>query len=452
MPSLDSKAAQAELWRRGNLSWLLRPAQLEAYRHLRTGDSTHTVAALHRGAGKSYLAAVIAVEEGRRGRHVKYVGPNIKMVERIATPHFKQVLASCPTELLPKFREGKGLIEFPSGGTIIFGAADRGHADSLRGTDTHLAILDEEGFFTDPDYLIVDVLQPRALPVDGRFLHISTPPTSPSHPFGQRMRNAAREGYLYTLPVTENPDVTEEKIRQYEKESGGKHTTAYRREYLCELCTEEKDAVIPEVIHTPLGREAPTDMTIPFVGLSIDMQGLSAAVIGVYSLDSRHLTVTDEVVLERTNSTDFARSVTPRIPPKAVRVGNVADQMQADFASKHGLAFSYRKLSGEHLKSRINRVRTLVAENRLSVLAPWTRRHVEDAVWNESRSYFGNSGDGGCFDALLALALVAGELPGDSRYLANHPIHDFDTYYQNPIGSSNKLFDSLSPVRKILKR
>ena len=222
------------LWARGELSYKLRKGQLGPYNFVRSQRQRHLVCNLHRGLGKSYLATLINVEDCLRGRvNCFYFSPTQKLSRAIVLPLLRNILEDCPRSLRPKLDAQNGCYRFPSTGAVLwlFGA-DTG-IDAARGQDIHRATLDEEGFFRGgADYLVSSVLMPRILPIpDASILHMSTPPLSPSHPYGRRIKDARANGYLFELSVDKNPEITPELLEEYAREAGGRHTTAFRREY-----------------------------------------------------------------------------------------------------------------------------------------------------------------------------------------------------------------------------
>ena len=249
---LKPNKAREALWKRGKLGWMLRPHQLRAYEHFyNVREVSHLVMTFHRGAGKTFLANILADEAALAGKKVMYVGPNEKLVRAITFPVTRQILQTCPRDMRPTWRKEDSMLLWSTGGSTRFGGANAGGSDNLRGQDIDVAFIDEEAYVDDPDYLINSVIIPRLSP-NGKIVHISTPPTSPSHPFAARMRQAEAEGYLFKLPVTENPLISREQVERFAKEAGGRTSTAFRREQLCGIVTEEKLAAIPELVHKPI--------------------------------------------------------------------------------------------------------------------------------------------------------------------------------------------------------
>ena len=414
---MNPDKVREELWRRGHLRWKLRAPQIPVYDFVASKGNRHIVVAMHRGAGKSYVAGVIATEKVivSKGVHVKYIGPTGKLARAVSTPNFKKIWEDCPPDLYPKWRHLDGCWEFPQGGYIWIMGSDLGNADNARGTDNHFTIFDEEAFADDPDYVIKDIILPRAIPVGGQILHISTPPKSPSHPFGRRMKEARESGIIFELTVKNNPAITPELLAEYVKESGGEHTTTFRREMLCELVTEERDAAIPELIDRDWSRIHGTDqgelrqLTPKYVGVHFDFSRLSSAAFGYWDYDRKTLVIEDELVLKQANTGSITEAIKQKQEelwpgaPRISRFTKAKEQLLIDLAREHRLPFIESR--DDDIHTGLNVLRTMFSQGQVQIHPRCVEltRHLGDAVWNDSRAGFGDSGDGGRFEGIHAV-------------------------------------------------
>lgn len=400
--SQDTKTkAVNELWRRGKLRFLLRPEQKIVYDHVHSKQSRRTVLAMHRGAGKSYLAAVLAIETALAtpGVSVLYAGPTAKMVRGIVLPHFRRIIQSCPDELRPVFRSMDGLFEFKNGSVITVFGVDGGNADAGRGKDVHLFIFDEAGFADEVNYVINSIIMPRALPVDGRILLISTPPKTGSHDFAQVMRQAESEGILFTLPVTENPRVTPELLAEYKKESGGEHTTTYRREYLCQICTEEKYRIVRK---SPVQVLDTQQCELSFTTLAVDVSGLT---IAVWWYESEGYLVARK---EMTSLENTLQEIFEAIKEDGkLCLGSFSDDLALLLGRDYGIPCHTMKLD---INAGVAGLDDYISKGLIrvdSAQCPTVMRHLHDGIWNDSGASFAPSGDTGSFDAITLCALSA---------------------------------------------
>lgn len=394
-------------WGRGNLVWMLRDAQKDVRTFLYHTDAPHAVGFMHRGAGKSYLACVLAVEQCIRGPHrnVKYIGPTAKMVRLIATPHIARILETCPHYLRPRFNEADGCYRFPNGSGLYLAGAEGGGSDHLRGTDTHFAVFDEEGFATDPDYIIDSVLAPRLALVDGKVLHISSPPRTPAHPFAARVAKAEKDGALFWLPLRENKYLTDAQKERFAATMGGWNTIACRREYGCEIIMDEEFAVLPELLHAPI---EPVDVDYkgwhPVIMCSFRSYGATTGLLVWCSPDGR-MHVSDEFRLPFAYAMKFRNEVDKLVELSggaAVAFANTTDEDSA-----RGLGFVIPVKTND-LGRETWSLRTTLGDGLLSISTrcPDTLRHLHGAIWVKHGESFDSSGDGLQFDFCSALARV----------------------------------------------
>lgn len=287
-------------WYVGDLSSKLRDIQKEIYEHVRFTNRVKTVVNAHRGLGKSFLCGILGLEKALSapGQHVKIISPTQKMTRAIMQPILRELLSDCPEDLAPKFKYMDGTYEFPNGSTILTAGSDMGQADTLRGTTTHLVIYDEAGFMDHLAYLHGSVIAPRLLPTGGKAIFISTPPISPKHYFAQLIADMSGKDGLFTYTVRDNKSLDPELLRLFIDECGGENTTAFRREFLCEIITDDKHALFPEIVREEVRFLPPSPVSIlkrerSVIGVDLDLNGLSAAVFcgvgpnGIILNDSR---------------------------------------------------------------------------------------------------------------------------------------------------------------------
>lgn len=370
-------------------------------------SSRHVVLVMHRGLGKSYLAVCLALELGLRTPNiiVKYLAPTAKMVRQITIPLFNKITLDCPFRSQIVHKKLDSLIDLPNGSQIWLAGTDGGNAESQRGSDNHFTIMDEEGFMDDPDYVVNDIILPRALPVDGQILHVSTPPLSPSHPFGRRMQEKGEN--IFTLTLDDNPDLSPEDKAMYESEYGGRESSAFRREFLCELVVDKSSAVIPE---TAAGQT---------LSRSEDLQVISLLVVSpAVMLKAACLDDGWVVFEERAEPYGNAHALAEGAEGRKYFVG--------DSKAAYGLP---GWMEAVHVPNDLGdsmakvRARIGAGELRISPECPVTRRHVTDAVWKSpAKNGFGPSGDGMRFDTLRALSVLA-HLPGP------HPPADTENFF-----------------------
>lgn len=407
-----------ELWRRGRLRFLFRgrETQLKLYDFIHKQKihrtDRHVVAAFHRRCGKSYAAYALCVEQAlaEPGSIIMYAAPSIKQVYGITKPIHRSIFETCPDNLKPKHDAKLDMFEFPNGSLMYMLAADMNKSDSARGKSCNLGVFDEAGFAKDPEALIKSVMTPAILHSDGMLLHISTPAETPSHPFCQRMRAAEGKPNYFKYTIDDNTMLPRAFIEECEKEMGGRSSTAFQREYLCEIVTEELRAVLPEMRY--FRSSSPCIGVMPGatrIAVSIDFSGLTVAIACRKTDDM--FEIFDERVVHNGNAqavSECLRSLfeAHKIPERDRFVFAELDEAARNTVVANG-GYPIATPQGFDPVASLGVLRAIIEKGNLSVAeaAPVTRRHLTDAIWNDTRTKYELSGDGGRFDGVVA-ALV----------------------------------------------
>lgn len=342
------------------------------------------------------LACATAAGIKTPGLNMLYAGPSQKDTLEIVRPDFDDLVATCPKRIRPVLNESTGTIHYPTGSRLNLLGTGKKQKNSGRGRLIHYFFFDECGFAEDPDYVINTVVMPSLIEADGYAILSSTIPVTPSHPFVRRVREAEARHTLYSLSAKENPDVTPELYHEWAREAGGETTTMFRREYGCEIITEEKYAVIPEAGRIQVAPADPA-ASIGGYGASINLDGLTVAVSGYAS--GNKVYITGEYSGFKLSPTDFARTF-EAVP------GVIYSHAKPELMETLRLQQRLRLVeTSDDLPSGLSRLRTSIQQGTL-VIDPrceMTLRHLRDAVWNEARTAWQSSGDGGKFDAVWAV-------------------------------------------------
>jgi len=230
---------EEELWRRGNLTFLLRDYQVPLYKALKGAITDESVLKYvlncARRFGKSTVLLIIAFEFAIQNDNslIKFVAPTGKQIREIVDELLRPLLITCPKKLKPKWNGMDSFYKFPNGSKIKLAGTDKGHAESLRGGASHLSMVDEAGFCDDLSYIIKSILMPTTLTTGGTILLASTPPKTPDHDFADITHDCKERGSYQEFDIYKNTSLTEHKIKLYAEESGGFDSTDFKREYLC---------------------------------------------------------------------------------------------------------------------------------------------------------------------------------------------------------------------------
>jgi hypothetical protein len=249
-PAISQKQAREILWRQGNLRFLLDTNQQGLYDAFYSTKSRRVVFNCGRRVGKSYLLCLLSIEHAIRlpGASIFYTAPTKDQCKRIIWKIFKKILIDCPQDISPVWLSQDRIFEFPNGSTISLGAMDSGRADSIRGSDAALAVVDEAGF--SPSHYVTEmiegVLRPMTLLTRGKIIIASTPAKTPRHAFEKYFNNAKLEGAAFHRTIYDNPRLSPEDIAEEIKAAGGEHTTYWKREYLAQHVIDEEIITFPE--------------------------------------------------------------------------------------------------------------------------------------------------------------------------------------------------------------
>ena len=245
--------AKHQLWRRGELDFLLHPAQLLIYKNIQNRpEGVHKIVnECARRFGKSYLGIIVGLEHCLKnsGTVVRLVAPTKEQGYEIANSLMRTILETSPSGLVipmkSKLRWKVGKSEFIIGGVTNY--------DTLRGTEASLIILEEpRDVLSDKlEDCIKSVLAPQLLTTKGWLLFNSTTPKHVDHYFLTHIVPEAKQENTYNrYTIYDNPMLDAEQIDMAIKESGGETTSFFRREYLCEPVHDGAAMVIPAFSNT----------------------------------------------------------------------------------------------------------------------------------------------------------------------------------------------------------
>jgi hypothetical protein len=443
------------LWQKGIISWKLDKNQKEMHDLVRNTEHMVLVIGASRQIGKSYGMAVVAVETciQKPYQTVKFIAPKVKDIRRIIAPLIREICSDAPKALRPIYKSQESTFRFPNGSEIQLAGTDNGHAESIRGTKSHLCIVDEAGFCDDLDYVVNSILIPTTTTTGGKIVMISTPSKTHDHPFIGFLREAELDGRYIKKTIYDNPRLTVEEIDRIALAAGGKESVNFRREYMVEIITSEEDAVVPEftkelkeLVVQNIPRPPHFDS---YVSMDIGGRDFTAVLFAYYDFITAKIVIEDEFVMGYKMTSDIlAQAIKDRElalwrgKPPLLRVSdNNNIILLNDLAIKHQLNFI--PTLKDNFDAALNNMRMLVKSGRI-IINPRCKTliyHLEGAIWNKARTTFARSADKGHFDCVASLIYLcrninlnknpfpAGFLPGD------HHVHFNDAEKNKPVGS-----------------
>lgn len=247
-----SDGAKEALWLRGNLSWKLWPQQRPIYETVKALplNVLEIVFLCARQFGKSVLGSIMAVEDCLTNPDVivMIIAPTIKQARDIVRPRMKLVTRDAPDGLI-RHLKSEDTWYFANGAELKLGGFDT-NSMAQRGKTIHKIYFEETADSEGDDYL--DFLRSDLGPAlthsaHAQIIHLTTLPKVPDHPFALETVPAAEMGgALFIYTIRHNLMLTPEKYAQCVKLCGGEHTTAFKREYLCQQVRDSSIILAPE--------------------------------------------------------------------------------------------------------------------------------------------------------------------------------------------------------------
>lgn len=433
----EQRALLDATWRAGQLSFLLTPSQQDSYRKIRKweqrGDGRVYALDISRRWGKSALCATIALEDAIRyqGWRLVYVAPTYEMVRKIILPLVSQLTQSCPPQLAPTWVKSESRYELGNGSTIELIGLDI-RPDGARGTGVDKVLLDEAGFFSNLEYLMVSVIYPQMLGRDhARIIAASTPPPTPAHYWSLTVvPETMARGAHDKKTLDEADQYSEEEIDYfYSLMPGGREGTAARREYGAEHIADENLQIVPEfrgVEETIVRETEPPVWRDCYVALDPGYHDLSAVLFGYWDFTEQRLVVEDEIAESRMNSRDLANAIKKKEaalwknvrrrgpnpyetrPQPYLRICDRDPRLIADLLVDHKLAFVATQK--DHLQAQVDQVRVAIQSGRI-LIHPRCKKlqmHLRHGIWRKVGHLFAREDDDGLkhFDLIAALVYL----------------------------------------------
>lgn len=422
-----------ELWYRGNLRFMLHAAQKTIDDIYKKCPYQLFVGNCSRQFGKSYWAVTKSIEQAikKPKSQIRYGAAFHTDLVEFIIPAFEKIMEDCPSSLKGKFNKSKSRYVFPNGSVIKLVGLDK-NPDGLRGNSLDLIILDECGFVSNLDYLYKSVIIPATMHrPEARVIMISTPPATPAHEFVDYCQKAELEGGYAKFTIYDNPMINQETIERLIRESGGVHTTTWRREYLCEFVTEDDLKIIPEwddKYIENIERDEYFQYYHRYSCMDMGRKDHTALCFGYYDFKKAALIIEDEIKMygpswtTETLKHDVLTKETELwkdIKPYRRIADNNNPHLIIDLGSIHDLWFI--ETTKESLEAMVNEVRMFVKEGRL-IVNPKCKLLIgclKYGVWDEKRKEFSRSKVYGHFDHLAALIYLVRNLDKHTNPIPN---------------------------------
>lgn len=375
------------LFRRGDLKFLLHDAQLKIRNSVYSSNEKEILVLCSRQFGKSFLILCVAIEycvqnpgtivrifSNTETQVLDIINDNLRIIEQLAPPGFINRKKSDKRW----FIGGTGTnSDDPSKlSQIRIGPLARAHVDGKRGGNASLIILEEGGFTNSEDYksAIGSVIGPQLLRSRGKLVHVTTASEDPDHYVHSIVApKCAVNNSLYNFTIYDNPQLTPDQIEEAKNRCVSEEQ--WRREYMCEVVRSTTSTIVPEFIPDII-----KEFELPkyaHYGVSIDFGGTvdkHALLLYYYDFEQAKIRFFNERFLPKNSSTqeiiDAALSMEATIQQSNItslsRIADAPGQVRVDLSR---LNFSVRmpdKGPGS-LEAGINNLRLLVGNLQVEI-------------------------------------------------------------------------------------
>lgn len=465
-PELIFKAKQ-EKWYRSDLGYLLHSGQKVIQACFTANQNQLFVANVARQFGKSYWAVTKCIELALKKpkARIKYGTAFHTDLKEFILPTFDAVLNDCPEDIKPVYKVQGSKWVFNNGSEIKLVGLDK-TPNALRGNVIDLIVIDEAGFVDNLQYIYSSVIIPATLHRPNcKILFISTPPATPAHPFGDFIQLAESKGSYIKLTIFDNPRITEADIDRMAEAMGGRESTTFRRECLCELVLDEDLALVKDW-KDDMSFLPPKDECYiyyhRYVGMDLGRKDHTALVFGYYDFKRATLFLEDELTMAGPDWTTVTLKDTilekeeelwGEIKPFRRVSDNNNPHLIMDLNSLHNVYFM--ETTKESLEAMVNEVRIMVAERRV-IISPkckMTLGCLKYGIWDKKRKEFSRNKVYGHFDHFAALMYLVRNLAKHSNPIpADHGYENHRSWLRHINKNShnaNVFANTLAPKRKI---
>ena len=428
--SLSKQQAINEFYRRGMLRWKCHEVQKQMYDlFYKSPNNSTLVWLLARQSGKSWLLAVLALEQAYRKPHsiIKLLTDTKIHIRIIFDKLFEEVMTDCPDYLKPKYHKNLYMYVFPNGSQIQLAGSDNGHFEKLRGQKADLILVDEAGFCSNLETVIKSVLLPTTTHTGGRIVLASTPPDDLEHDFFKFIEEAQLTNTLTVKTIYDNPLLSKDQVQSIASKMGGENSERFRREYKCELIKNTETSVIPEFTEE-LEIEITKDWPKPphydcYESMDLGGKDLTVVLFGYYDFRAAKLIIEDEFIMDFSKKNQGIPQLVAGIEGKEkdlwtniytnemrkpyLRVSDINPIVTQEITQiTHGQIY-FSNPRKDNKDAAINDLRTGLAGHKI-IIHPRCKtllRHLKNVKWfsAKNKERFARSQDNGHYDAVDAL-------------------------------------------------
>lgn len=437
--------AKQEKWHRSDLGYLLHAGQRIIDSIFLKVQGQLFVANISRQWGKSFWAVLKCVQLAllKPKTRIKYATAFQTDLVEFILPTFDAVLQNCPESLKPKYKVQGSKWVFKNGSEIKLIGLDKS-PNSLRGNVIDMIVIDEAGFVENLSYIYSSIIVPATLHRPNcKIVFISTPPATPAHPFGDFIQMADLQGSYVKLDIYTNPRITEKDIDRMAAAMGGKDSTTFRRECLCELVLDDdlalvkdwKDDYVQELV-----KDQYFQHYHKYVGMDLGRKDHTALIFGHYNFKRAALVIEDELTMYGPSWTTITLKDAILAKEKELwgeerpfrRVSdNNNPHLIQDLNSLHDVHFM--ETTKESLEAMINEIR-IMASNGQIIVHPKCKMLIgclKYGIWDKNRKQFARNKIYGHYDHLAALIYLVRNLAKHTNPIPTVLNHTYKTWTMN---------------------
>lgn len=475
-PNID-RSVEAELWRRGDLRFLLEPYNIPIYEaiHSYVEDPACTTFVIEasRGWSKSFTSLLVAVELCIRnpGYIARFTTGFVSDLKKIIRPLLRILFQSCPKDIMPRYNGAEGVYYFPhNGAELHLHGTDNLNAKKMRGLRANFLIDDEAGTMNELEHLVRDVQGEIVDRCEGTLGLISTAPEDADHDFYIFQQEAKEQGYYLLKTIYDHPVWTQKDYDRKAKRAGGYDTVAFKREHLCERISEVTRTIFPEWDEKYIITEDndPRDEFYKYYHKyeSMDMgfkNDKTAVLLGYYHFRKAALIIEDEIVAPgyelvtnilagklKAKEKELWSNEMGTIYPIFRRISdNNEPRFNDDMSRFHDIHFT--RTSKDSLHAMVNEVKIWLQQGRIRV-HPRCEQLIgclQYGIWDKRRKKFDTSKKYGHYDALAALIYLVRNIDEASNPVPKDYLFDPEKQFATP-GTFNKALTGTEEVLRSL--
>lgn len=458
--------AKKVIWERGEfLQIKLDELQKEMIAQYHASGEVMYCLLCARRLGKSVTLFGLAVEEAlkRPGSRILYLSKTTDNVNEIVDQCAGFIMDGAPEEVVPAFNKKSNKFQFPNGSEIRIKGMDRVGGDAIRGVKADLVIIDEFCFMENLIYLIDSILMPMVIATDGRIVLGSTPPDTPGHESIDIIQRCEKNNAIIVKTIDDCPRWSPAQIKEFEKQAGGRDSSTFRREYLCEVITDLTRAVLPACSKQKMD-EIVQEVEFPhgyipdlYVSMDIGFRDLTVVLFGYWDYEKAKLVIQDEIVLNKVTTQKIAQEIRKKkyeLWAEAKPHKMICDtdpRLIADLKKLHSLPF--RATKKDNKEASVNQTNIMIHNSQV-IVHPRCKTlisHMKYAIWNNTRTSFQRTAALGHCDAVDALVYLVRNVDRN-RNPIDEPFYSPSTYVGHGIELNKPKSTGMNAIGRVFGR